>query len=352
MSSVRSISGLRPSRPDARGRVTRFEYRSQRLAQCNPLDDPATRDVFVYLPAGYDDHQGRYPVLFSLAAYTSSGPAQVGWRNHGENLPQRLDRLIADGALAPVLVVMPDTFTALGGNQFVDSPALGDYASHLALELVPEIDRRFRTIPEPAARGLFGKSSGGFGALHLATRFPATFGGVACHAGDCGFDRVYQRDFVTCCDELARFDGDAEAFAADFWRARKPSGRAFHALMTLCLAASYSPAPGRPLNLELPFDLETARLDEAVWERWLAFDPVRYDAARLESLAALRALWIDAGSRDQYFIHYGTRELARRLADAGVAHHHEEFDGTHSGLDWRFDRSLPWLVDRLLQHQG
>jgi enterochelin esterase-like enzyme len=346
MSDVRSVPGLRPSRPEEVGRVERFEFRSRLLAATNPLEDPSTRDVFVYLPPGYDD--GRcFPVLFSLAAYTSSGPAQVGWRNHGENLPQRLDRLIAEGALSPVIVVMPDTFTALGGNQFVDSPALGDYASHLALELVPEIDRRFRTLARAGGRGLFGKSSGGFGALHLATTFPDVFGGVVCHAGDCGFDRVYLRDFVTCCDELARFDGDVEAFVADFWRARKPSGRAFHALMTLCLAASYSPSPGQPLNLELPFDLETARLDERVWARWLAFDPVRFDDQRLSALAGLRGLWIDAGRRDQYFIHYGTRELARRLADLGVPHQHEEFDGTHSGLDQRFDRSLPWLVDRL-----
>jgi enterochelin esterase-like enzyme len=347
MNSARSVPGLRPPRPDAAGRVVRFGLHSERLSNCNPLGDPVERDTSVYLPPGYDDDDRRFPVLFSLPAYTSSGPAQLNWRNHGENLPQRLDRLIADGRLAPVLVVMPDTYTALGGNQFVDSPALGDYASHIALELVAEVDRRFRTIPEAEARGLFGKSSGGFGALHLASRFPGVFGGVACHAGDCGFDRVYARDFPTCCDELARFDGDVEAFVADFWRARRPSGRAFHALMTLCLAASYSPAPGRPLNLELPFDRTTARVDDAVWARWLAFDPVCYERERLDALSALRGLWIDAGNRDQYFIHYGTREFARRLSEAGIEHHHEEFDGTHSGLDWRLDHSLPWLVERL-----
>jgi enterochelin esterase-like enzyme len=343
---------LRPGQPQTRGQLASFRFHSPRLAANNPLHDPDTRDVLVYLPPGYEAGTRRYPVLYSLPAYTSSGPAQVAWRNHGENLPQRLDRLIADDAMDPVIVVMPDTFTALGGNQFVDSPALGDYASHIALELVPEIDRRFRTVAEPGARGLFGKSSGGFGALHLATRFPGRFGGVASHAGDCGFDRVYQRDFVTCCDELAGTDGDPERFVAGFWRAHRPSGRAFHALMVLCLAASYSPAPGRPLNLELPFDLETARIDEAVFARWLAFDPVHYDGHRLEALRDLRGLWIDVGNRDQYFMHYGTREFIRRLHDAGVPVRHEEFDGTHSGMDWRLDHSLPWLVGRLASGSG
>ncbi|MDX1625754.1 MAG: alpha/beta hydrolase-fold protein [Wenzhouxiangellaceae bacterium] len=315
----------------------------------NPLGDPDERELTVYLPHGYDETSRHYPVLYSLAAYTSSGPAQVAWRNHGENLPARLDRLIESGEMAPAICVMPDSYTSLGGNQFVDSPALGDYASWLVEEVVPAVDAGFRTIPEADARAAFGKSSGGFGAIHIAATRPGTFGAIASHAGDCGFDRVYLRDFPLCCDELARDDGDLEAFVRRFWNARRPGGRMFHALMTLCLAASYSPDPEAPLGLRLPFDLRTCKLDSATWARWLAFDPLGYEADRLEALAGLRGFWLDAGSRDQYFIHYGTREFHDRLERSGVAHHHEEFDGNHSGMDWRFDASLPWLVARLKQ---
>ena len=347
MSGLKRMQALRRQVPERRGSVTSLRYASSVLVG-NPLGDPVHRHLFVYLPPGYENEdQRRYPVLLSLPAYTSSGPAQVAWRNHGENLPQRLDRLIASGAIPPVIVAMPDSFTALGGNQFVDSPAIGNYARHIVEELVPELDRRFRTIARPAARGLFGKSSGGFGGLHIATRYPGTFAGVASHAGDCGFDRVYMRDFATCCDELALFDMDCEAFVKAFWRARKPSGRAFQALMVLCLAASYSPSPGAALNLELPFDTRTARLRQEVWSRWLEFDPVHYGPGQLDALGKLRALWLDAGNRDQYFIQYGTREFAARLAEAGIAHHYEEFDGNHSGMDWRLDHSLPWLLARM-----
>lgn len=353
MSQLRSANSLRPSRAEQAGTVISFVHDSRLLADPNPLGDPARRDVHVYLPPGYADQDQRsYPVLWSLAAYTSSGPAQVAWRNHGENLPQRLDRLIGTGAMPPAIVAMPDSFTSLGGNQFVDSPALGNYGRHLVEELVPEVDRRFRTIARPEARGVFGKSSGGFGGLHLAVRYPGVFGGVASHAGDSGFDRVYLRDFVVCCDELAAWDGDCEAFVKGFWRARKPSGRAFHALMVLCLAASYSPAPGRPLNLELPFDVHTARLKDDVWQRWLEFDPVRFDDDQFDALRQLRGLWVDAGSRDQYFIHYGTREFADRLEKVGANHRFEEFDGNHSGMDWRLDHSLPWLLGRLENSSG
>ena len=353
MSHLRNFGALRPRPPRKRGTVVSFAFESPLLAEINPLSDPVLRSVLVYLPSGYDTETQRYfPVLWSLAAYTSSGPAQVAWRNHGENLPRRLDRLIDSETMPPAIVVMPDSFTSLGGNQFVDSSALGHYARHIVEELVPEIDRRFRTIARPEARGVFGKSSGGFGGLHLAARYPGVFGGVASHAGDCGFDRVYQRDFVVCCDELATWDGDCEAFVSAFWHARKPSRRSFHALMVLCLAASYSPIPGKPLNLELPFDPVTARLDEAVWQRWLAFDPVRFGSEALDALGQLRGLWLDAGKRDQYFIHYGTRELASRLDSAGIGHHHVEFDGNHSGMDWRLDHSLPWLLKRLEAADG
>ena len=324
-----------------------MEHHSEVLVG-NPLGDPARREHPVYLPPGYcDSEQRRYPVLWSLAAYTNAGPGQVAWRNQGETLPQRLDRLIGTGKMPPVIVVFPDCYTALGGNQYVNSAAMGAYADYLIEELIPAVDTRFQTIAEPAARAAFGKSSGGFGALHFAMAHPGHFAAVASHAGDCGFDRVYVRDFPLACDVLARHDGDIEAFVRGFWRDRRPGGAAFHTLMTLCLAASYSPDETQPLGLRLPFDLSTCRMDPETWQRWLSFDPLERAPAALDALNGLGGLWIDVGSRDQYFIHYGTRELSQLLTSAGVSHEFEEFDGTHSGIDWRYDHSLPWMVARL-----
>jgi hypothetical protein len=146
---------------------------------------------------------------------------------------------------------------------------------------------------------------------------------------------------------LAGHDGDVEGFVRAFWRKQRPTGGDFHALMTLCLAASYSPNPERPLGCELPFDLQTCALDQSVWSRWLSFDPACCALEYSDQLAELSGLWIDTGRRDQYFIHYGTRELHACLESAGLAHHYEEFDGSHSGIDWRYDHSLPWLAQRL-----
>ena len=73
-------------------------------------------------------------------------------------------------------------------------------------------------------------------------------------------------------------------------------------------------------------------------------------AARLqaqEKLRSLKGLFIDCGTRDQYHLLYGARQFSARCESLGLAHEFETFDDTHSGIDYRMDRSLPWLVDKL-----
>ncbi len=338
---------LRPLKDHPAGTVVPWVVDSVILAN-NPLSDPAKRSHPVYLPPGYDaSSKKRFPVLWSLAAYTNAGPGQVAWRNHGETLPDRLDRLIHEGVIPPVIAVFPDCYTSLGGNQYVNTPAMGRYADHMVEELIPALDRDFQTIADWEARAVFGKSSGGFGALHLAMQYPETWKAVASHAGDCGFDRVYTRDFPVTCDVLSRYKGDLARFVSAFWRSKRPGHADFHALMTLCLAASYSPDADQPLGLALPFNLESAEILPSVWEQWLTFDPSIACTRHAEALKKLGGLWIDVGQRDQYFMHYGSRSLHRALTQENIEHHYEEFDGTHSGIDWRLDHSIPWLVTRL-----
>ena len=67
----------------------------------------------------------------------------------------------------------------------------------------------------------------------------------------------------------------------------------------------------------------------------------------VEALRSLHGLYIDVGIHDQYHIQYGTRRLADRLNEFGVDHFYEEFEGTHTSIDWRLDHSLPYLVNAL-----
>ena len=56
---------------------------------------------------------------------------------------------------------------------------------------------------------------------------------------------------------------------------------------------------------------------------------------------------LDCGWRDQFHIHYGSRQLSRLLHQQGIQHRYEEFDDNHSAIDYRMDVSLPYLARRL-----
>jgi S-formylglutathione hydrolase FrmB len=391
--------------PAASGRLVELEFTSRVLAD-NPLGDPACRRFTAWLPPQYDQPAGRaagpaagtaaapaanrgagrtsaavagkasstalarvggrrFPVLWDLAGYLSAGPAHTGWRGFEENLPERLARLVHERRMPPAIVVFPDCFTSLGGNQYINSGAIGRYADYLVRELVPFVDRELRTLAGRDHRGLFGKSSGGYGALVHGMQHPETWGGVAMHAGDCYFDFCYRPDWPQALDTLARHrpqrrraaaeaglargldDGRVAAFLAALRAHPRPSGDTLHALMMLGMAASYDADAKAPNGFRLPFHLETGEFLPARWERWLRHDPVHMVDAHLPALRSLRALYIDCGWRDQYRMHYGARQLSRQLSARRVRHQYEEFDGTHSGIDHRLDISLPVLARAL-----
>jgi enterochelin esterase-like enzyme len=365
----------RPGRHRRDGTLVTLEHVSTVLRD-NPLADPHTRRLAVWLPPGYDQAQGqgrgrRYPVLFDLVGYTGSGPSHTNWRAFDENVPQRAARLVHDGAMPPCIIVFPDCFTSLGGNQYVNSSAIGPYADYLTRELIPFVDGELRTQASREHRGCFGKSSGGYGALLHGMKYARFWGAVASHAGDAYFDFVYRFDWANTLDELAKHrsrarragvidvrkeaaatgtgadDGRIRRFLQHVWHKQNPSSAEVMCLMNLAMAATYDPDPDAPNGFRVPFDLETGELLEPRWRQWLKHDPIHLVGRYATQLKTLRALFIDCGWRDQYRIHYGSRMLSARLHAHGVPHRYEEFDGTHSSIDYRLDVSLPLLVKAL-----
>jgi acetyl esterase/lipase len=118
-------------------------------------------------------------------------------------------------------------------------------------------------------------------------------------------------------------------------------------LNVLAMAAAYSPRAGAPAGLELPFEPDTARLRPTTWERWLAHDPVRFVPASLPAFRRLSSVFLDCGTRDEFHLRWGARMVAESLRAAGVEVLHEEFEDGHRDLNYRFDRSLSWLLPRL-----
>ncbi len=357
--------------PPLEGQVVIVEHTSKVLAD-NPLGDPHIRRFPVWLPPQYSrNSKRRFPVLFDLTGFTGSGWSHVAWRNFDESVPQQAERLLAERKMGPVIIVFPDCFTALGGNQYINSSAIGRYADYLTRELIPFIDSEFRTLAAREHRGCFGKSSGGYGAIVHGMKYAKYWGAIADHSGDAYFDFVYRGDWPRVLDELGKYrnpprragrydvsratarlrpgldDGRIRRFLDHMRAGKNPAHDEVMALMLLAMAASYDPAPSAPNGFKVPFDLETGELIEARWRRWLAHDPIHMVAQHASQLKTLKGIFIDCGWRDQFNIHYGSRRLSQQLARHGVAHRYEEFDGTHSGIDYRMDVSLPYLYRAL-----
>jgi S-formylglutathione hydrolase FrmB len=357
------------------GTVVILEHDSKILRD-NPLGDPHVRKVAVWLPPHYNEGSTRgrgqrFPVLYDMVGFTGSGLSHVAWKNFSENVPERVARLIHEKKMGPTIMVFPDCFTALGGNQYVNSSALGDYADYLTREIVPFVDREFRTLASRDHRGCFGKSSGGYGAVIHGMRYPKTWGAIADHSGDAYFEFVYWHDWPNTLNELAKYreskvkagafdvtkvekgadkgldDGRVKRFLEEVWKKPKLSQAEGHCIMNLCMAATYDPDPKAPNGFRLPLNLETGEILPERWKRWRAADPVNLVAKYRGNLKSLHGIYVDCGWKDQFHIHYGTRILSKRLREAGIEHLYEEFDDNHSDVDYRMDVSLPFLYRAL-----
>lgn len=339
---------MEPWSREPAGRFDEHELESDAL-RGNRLGDPHVRPLWVYAPPAYDaEPERRLPSVYLIQGLT--GQLDM-WRNRSAfrpTVPELVDRLFAEEGCPPALVVFVDAWTSLGGAQFVDSPAVGRYHTYLCDEVVPFVDARYRTLAEPAHRGISGKSSGGYGAMVTPMLRPDLFGGLATHAGDALFEHAYLPDFREAARALRDvYDGSYDAFWEDF-RSRPAftKGTDFALLNTWTMAACYS--ANEDGSVELPFDVESGMLRPDVWERWLAWDPVRMAERHADALRGLRAIYVDAGKKDQYFLDVGADAFRAALARIGVTDvFFELFDATHSGIEYRYPLALRYLAERL-----
>jgi len=327
---------------DLAGTFHELEFDSAALKD-NPLGDPSSRPLYVYTPPGWPDG-GPYPAVWSIQGMT--GQIDM-WRNrspYSSTFIEDVDRLIQAGECRPVVIPMPDCWTAYGGSQFIDSAGTGRYMTYLCDELLPFVDERFNTVPERDSRAVQGKSSGGYGALILPMLRPELWGGLGDVSGDSAFEYCYMPDFPVAWAALREHDS-IEAFWDDMLEQANPSQGTFAAVNAIAMAACYSPgADGDP---ELPFDLEDCSLIEEVWAKWLAWDPVRMLPSHLEDLGSMRAISLECGLQDEWNLAAGTAIIHGQLDKAGIDHRFELFEGKHGHLTPRYAPLVAWLAERL-----
>lgn len=141
------------------------------------FSDATRTDVsyLVYLPPGYDDDKDkRYPVIYWLHGMTQD-------QREGADFVRRLDRAVRDDKVPRAIAVLVNGRTH---SYYCDSPdGKTPVESMIVKDLVPHVERTYRTRAQARDRALEGYSMGGFGAAHLGLKYPETFGLVTILAG-------------------------------------------------------------------------------------------------------------------------------------------------------------------------
>ena len=317
------------------------------LLEGNPLGDPSRRPLWVYRPPGVElDHPVELSTIYVIQGFT--GQLDM-WENRApwdRHMIERLDEMFASGDCPDAIVAFVDCWTTYGGSQFLDSSSTGPYQSYLCDEVVPFVDERYPVAADRDRRGLTGKSSGGYGAMVVPMMRPDVFGALASHAGDALFESAYLADFREVARQLRDdYEGSYDVFFERLGQAETVSFEKFGGpLEVYGYAACYSPDPERPGKALLPFEVETSRTIDSVWERWLELDPVRMAPRHADALRSMRRIYLDSGKSDEYFLDLGATAFANELGKLGVEHTIDLFEGKHGGLTYRYPGAIRELV--------
>jgi enterochelin esterase-like enzyme len=312
--------------------VTLVTLRSEAL-EGNLLGDPAEQQFAIYLPPGYHESEERYPVLYLLHGVGDTFGVWTG----RHQIPALLDRLTGEGAIEPLIVVMPNGRNRRLGSFYLDSPVIGGWQTFIASELVGHVDANYRTIAAPASRAVAGHSMGGFGAINFGMRRPDVFGVVwamsPCCLGfseDIGWGNPYW------------FRAAGFSKPEDVQDAIRQGD--LYPVAIIGMASALSPNPEQPLLVDLPIRAVGGELmpNEPVYTKWFDQFPTNRVAEARDALKGLGLLAIDYGIDDQFaHIPATTARFARELARYRIPHRLEVYDGDHRAV-------LPERLERIV----
>jgi len=296
-----------PAAAQEAARVDWTSFHSPALEGNLEGNDPQ-RGVYVITPPGYDENPDRrYPVVYYLHGYWAAAPEQqAGFRLH-----EAVDAAHAAGN--DVIMVMPDGFSRFRGGFYSSGPTVGDYETMVARDLVNWVDGNYRTIAEPASRGLAGHSMGGYGTIRIAMKNPGVF------------SSIYMMS--ACC--LPPMEMTAESAATiEAMTPEDIAAAQFGQLAGLSTLATWSPDPQDQSSLKVDTGLRAdGTLDPLVNQRLAANSPLVLLPQYLPALNALEAFAMDIG--DQDFLLEGNAQFRAELDRFGVEYEFELYEGDH-----------------------
>ena len=230
------------------------------------------------LPASYDaEKQRRYPILYHLHGLFDTEQSFI--QSGGWNL---IEEMQAKGELAEFITITP----AAGSSFYVDAKNTPiKYEQFFIREFIPAVEKKYRVKPGRQFRGIGGISMGGYGALHLAFKYPQLFGSASAHS----------------------------------------------AAIFLKLPANVRAVMGGRMDVLTPVFGDTNDFYEKNSPNTLA----RLNAAALRKMK----IYFDCGTEDGYGFFAGTRALDEQLTKLKIPHEAHLYPGAH---DWQyFSEHLP-----------
>jgi len=293
----------------------------------NPLGDEYKREIIKI----ENSVKPSTPVFIGLPGFFGSGNSFLNKSYTSFDFIDLIERLDREYSY---IIVLPDTMTKFGGNQFVDSTAVGNYKSFIAVDLVNYIRRLYgnRDIY------LFGKSSGGFGSISIALDYPDIFSGFIDISGDSYFPYCYLPDFSTA--YLAMKGKTLEGFIESYRQQMVHSQDELEAYNVVAMAASYSPDGN---NIQLPFSIDTGEIIPDVWNKWLEFDPVNRLSSEVEKLKGKKII-LQTGNRDEYKINIGMNMIHEILKKNKIGHYYKEYPNGHFNTNYFYLDSFPEIL--------
>ncbi|XGC82212.1 alpha/beta hydrolase [Bdellovibrio bacteriovorus] len=327
--------------------VKNFQIETLRLDSSilknNPLGDSATRFNPVLIPA---NSNGPWPVVFVLSGFTGNAPFYFNSKFNEANTVQVIDQAFSRGEAPEAVYVFVDALTTWGGSQFINSPATGNYEDYIIQELVPVIKKKYSLSNKPSDWCVTGGSSGGYGALHLASKHPEIFGVMAAVAPDCFFEASLLPEIYQALPLWEKYKGSSSKALEDLRNGKLTKMKNWHNLLNVFGMAACYGAKGEKGEFELPLDMHTAEKIPDLWEKWLEKDPLHFLEKRMKNLKHLHAIYIDVGTKDNFHLQYGSRQISRLLKSHGILHDYVEFDGNHFDIGNRRIEIWKFLASR------
>ncbi len=303
--------------------------------------DPV-RQIKVILPPSYASSGKSCPVVYLCHSIFQSPEQMLA---DGKIL-RLLQRGFAAGKTAEFIVVIGDYSSPSTGSLYENSPATGRWLDHTVEELVPFIDRTYRTLRGAESRALVGEMMGGGGALLIAMRHPDVF------------SVAYALNPVRTGTGLLPVQWYPNWEKIHAAKSFADLGGEHISQIFVTMSQAFLPNPNRPpFYCDFLMDKRDGQLvyhPENARKLVAGFAIVEIADHYADNLRRLRAVALDWARYDPVQDHvYGSAALSRKLDLLGVEHEAEEYRGVYWHENWRehgrFDaRVLPFLARHLV----